>query len=77
VGGDKGPVAAQFGRNLRACRMRALFTQEALAARASLHRTEIGLLERGARVPRIDTLLHLAAALAVEPGELLGEIQID
>jgi transcriptional regulator with XRE-family HTH domain len=33
--------------------------------RASLHRTEIGLLERGARVPRIDTLVKLAAALGV------------
>lgn len=51
--------------------MRTCITQEALADRAELHRTEIGLLERGLRVPRLDTLLRLAAALAVEPGELL------
>lgn len=51
--------------------MRTYITQEALADRAELHRTEIGLLERGLRVPRIDTLLRLAAALAVEPAELL------
>ena len=42
--------------------------------RSSLHRTEIGLLERGARVPRIDTLIKVASALEVPPGELLQGI---
>ena len=42
--------------------------------RASLHRTEIGLLERGARVPRIDTLIKISSALAIPPGELLEGI---
>jgi transcriptional regulator with XRE-family HTH domain len=50
--------------------------QEALAERTGLHRTEIGLLERGARIPRIDTLLRLAVALSVEPSELLKGIQV-
>lgn len=49
-------------------------TQEDLAFRASLHRTEIGLLERGGRIPRIDTLAKLAGALEVEPGELFEGI---
>ena len=31
----------------------------------SLHRTEIGLLERGARVPRIDTLIKIASGLGI------------
>lgn len=61
---------------LRACRMRTYITQEALADRAELHRTEISLLERGHRVPRVDTLLRLAAALDVEPGELLRGIRV-
>jgi len=42
--------------------------------RAGLHRTEIGLLERGARIPRIDTLLKLAAALDIDPSKLLDGI---
>lgn len=62
--------ADRFGQNLRRCRRVANLSQEQLGLRAGLHRTEIGLLERGARVPRIDTLLKLAAALSVEPGEL-------
>ncbi|MBW8060730.1 MAG: helix-turn-helix domain-containing protein [Solirubrobacterales bacterium] len=42
--------------------------------RAGLHRTEIGLLERGERVPRIDTLIKLAAAVSVPPSQLLEGI---
>lgn len=58
-------VGRRFGRNLRAARMQIGLSQEQLGFRAGLHRTEIGLLERGARVPRVDTLLKLAAALGV------------
>lgn len=58
-------VARQFGENLRAVRRQAGLSQEEVGFRASLHRTEIGLLERGARVPRIDTLVKLASALGV------------
>jgi transcriptional regulator with XRE-family HTH domain len=63
-------VAEQFGANLSRLRERSGITQEDLAFRASLHRTEIGLLERGGRLPRIDTLAKLAGALGVEPGAL-------
>lgn len=54
--------------------MKAGLPQEKVAARAGLHRTEIGLLERGERVPRIDTLVKLAGALGVPPGDLLSTI---
>jgi transcriptional regulator with XRE-family HTH domain len=75
-------VARQFGANLSRLREQSGVTQEELAFRASLHRTEIGLLERGGRIPKIDTLAKLAGALEVEPGTLFegirwtpGEIQ--
>jgi transcriptional regulator with XRE-family HTH domain len=58
-------VAKQFGENLRRLRKRAGISQEELGFRCSLHRTEIGLLERGARVPRIDTLVKIATGLGV------------
>jgi hypothetical protein len=45
-----------------------------LGRRASLHRTEIGLLERGGRACRIDTLVRVAGALEVRPEELLEGI---
>lgn len=58
-------VAQRFGQNLRRYRRVADLSQEQLGIRAGLHRTEIGLLERGARTPRIDTLLKLATGLDI------------
>lgn len=67
-------VAERFGANLRRVRRREGLSQEGLAVRASLHRTEIGRLEHGERASRIDTLIRLAGAMAVPPGELLDGI---
>lgn len=60
-------VAARFGENLRRVRRREGLSQEQLAVRASLHRTEVGRLEGGERTCRIDTLLRLAGAMAARP----------
>jgi transcriptional regulator with XRE-family HTH domain len=65
------PVADRFGENLARHRKRAGISQEELGYRASLHRTEVGLIERSERVPRIDTLLKLAGALELPPERLL------
>jgi transcriptional regulator with XRE-family HTH domain len=67
-------VAERFGENLRRVRRRECLSQEQLAARAALRRTEVGKLERAGRVCRIDTLIRLAGAMAVPPGELLEGI---
>jgi len=70
-------VAERFAHNLRCARASTDLSQEELAFRASLHRTEVGLLERGERTPRIDTLAKLAGALGVEPTTLLAGIRWD
>ncbi len=67
-------VAERFGENLRRARRRVGLSQEQVAVRASLHRTEVGLLERGGRVARIDTLIQLAGAMRVPSAELLEGI---
>lgn len=67
-------VASRFGENLVRSRKRAGLSQEELGFRASLHRTEISLLERGARLPKIDTVLKLVGALELQPGDLLEGI---
>ncbi len=64
-------LARQFGENVVIYRRRMGLSQEELGFRASLHRTEIGQLEQGARLARIDTLIKLAGALSVPPGDLL------
>lgn len=68
-------VAERFSENLIRHRKQAGLSQEGLGFAAGLHRTEIGELERGYRLPRIDTLLKLSGALGVEPGELLAGIE--
>jgi transcriptional regulator with XRE-family HTH domain len=65
-------IAQMFAENLVRARNGADLSQEELGVRASVHRTEISQLERGLRVPRIDTLLKLAGGLAVSPCELLA-----
>ena len=67
-------VAQRFGENLRRLRKGAGISQEELGLRCSLHRTEIGLLERGARVPRIDTLIKIASGLGIHPNALMAGI---
>lgn len=56
-------LARRFGANLAAARERSGLSQEEVGFRAGLHRTEVSILERGARCPRLDTLVKLAAVL--------------
>jgi len=65
-------IAAHFGDNLARARRSADLSQDDLSVRASLHRTEISQIERGLRIPRIDTLVKLAGSLEVTPAELLA-----
>jgi transcriptional regulator with XRE-family HTH domain len=64
-------LAARFGENLMRQRRLADVSQEELAVLASLHRTEISQLERGMRIPRIDTVIKLARSLETSVPELL------
>lgn len=65
-------IRQQFADNLRANRERMGLSQEALAEICDLHRTEISLLERCKRSPRLETIVILARALELpSAGELL------
>jgi transcriptional regulator with XRE-family HTH domain len=68
-------IAQTFGDNLRRARREAGVSQETVAFRSDLHRTEIGLLERGERTPRIDTATKLAGAVSVPVATLLDGIE--
>ena len=65
----------QFAANLRLHREKVGLSQEALADLCDLHRTEISLLERSKRSPRLETIVILARGLKLaSPGELLEGI---
>ncbi len=64
-------ILEKFGQKMQKVRQSSGVTQEELAARLSMHRTYIGLIERGERNPTIRTLYKIAKALKVSAGELL------
>lgn len=69
------PVREQFAANLRRHRTRVGLSQEALADVCNLHRTEISLLERCKRSPRLETIVILSRGLELSsPAELLEGI---
>jgi len=68
-------IREQFAANLRRRRIDAGLSQEALADLCDLHRTEISLLERCKRSPRLETIVILARGLGLaSPAELLKNI---
>ncbi|HEY2054585.1 MAG TPA: helix-turn-helix transcriptional regulator [Solirubrobacterales bacterium] len=66
--------AERFAANLRLLRDDADLSQEGLAFRAGMHRTQISLLEGGDRMPRVETLVKLAGGLGATPDDLLDGI---
>lgn len=54
-------------------RKRRLLTQRELAERAGMTEATINRIERGVHEPRISTVRRLAAALDVDPEELLDD----
>lgn len=67
--------AARFGQNLARYRKQAGISQEELGIRSSLHRTAVGQLERGERIPRADTVVKLAGSLGIPPEKLLEGLE--
>lgn len=71
----KEPVRQQFAENLRRHRERLGLSQEELADICNLHRTEISLLERCKRSPRLETIVILSRGLQLaSPAQLLDGI---
>lgn len=60
-------------RNIRELRQERGWSQDELAARAGLHRTYIGTIERAEQSITVDSMEKLAAALNVKVSRLLEE----
>jgi transcriptional regulator with XRE-family HTH domain len=68
-------VARQLGRRVRRRRHFLDLSQEALAERTGIHRTQFSLYESGERMPLTSTLIKLAAGLGVSVDQLLVGIE--
>lgn len=67
---------ARLGARLRARREALGLTQAALAERAGVTSNYVGVLERGLKLPTLDTLITLAKSLEISPAELLGDVGV-
>lgn len=72
---NRGLVAERFALNLARCKRARGMSLTEIAERAEIHRTHVGLLLRGKRLVRIDTVVKLATALDVPPSALLEGVR--
>lgn len=68
-------ILLALARRIRSERERHGVSQEDFAEDCGLHRTAIGLLERGKSIPRLDTLLLVSQGLGLSVSELVRGIE--
>ena len=66
-------MAIAFGKAVRKLRAERGFSQEGFAYEAGVHRTSMGLIERGKAVVSIYTAYRVAEALKIELPALMSE----
>ena len=66
-----------IGDVIRRCRKEKKMSQELISGFADLDRTHYSKIERGLRIPTLDTLFKIAAALDMLPEQLIHEIYIE
>lgn len=64
-------AAELFGERVRAARIALGLSQEDAAQLADMHSTNYGRIERGEANAELHTIVRLATALNVDPGDLL------
>jgi transcriptional regulator with XRE-family HTH domain len=69
-------IQEQIGIRVRELREREGVSQEALAATCGLHRTYIGLIERGERNLSLAVIEQIAAGLGVAVGDLFSTAEM-
>jgi transcriptional regulator with XRE-family HTH domain len=67
-------IRRNLGLNVRRIREERDISQEELAHQADIHRTYISGVERGIRNPSVLVVGRIAAALKVEPSELIVKV---
>lgn len=70
-GSQETRLVAVFASNVRRLRKERRLSQEELAEAAGVHRTYIGMIERGEKNVTIYNIERIASALKVRPGSLL------
>jgi len=64
-------ILLTLGNRMRKLREQKGISQESFADNCGLHRTAVGLIERGKSIPRLDSLLVISEHLGVAVSELV------
>lgn len=67
----KSSILNFFGKRIREERLKKELSQEKLAELANLHRTYIGMIERGEKNITLQNIEKIAKALKIPPSKLL------
>ena len=67
----KKEILIKFGHKVRERRTDLGLSQEELAARAGVHRTYIGMIERAEKNITLENIEKIAKALGLKPSELI------
>jgi transcriptional regulator with XRE-family HTH domain len=66
-------ILIKFGKKVRDERIKLHLSQEALAVRAGVHRTYIGMIERAEKNITLENIEKIAKALDLNVGSLLAD----
>lgn len=67
-------ILEKFGQRIKSLRNEAKISQEDLASISGLHRTYIGMIERGEKNITLKNIEKIATSLNIEISELLKDI---
>lgn len=73
---DQRMLSTQFGKAVRSLRTERGFSQEGFADAVSVHRTTMGMIERGKAVVSIFTAYRIAVALEITLAELFEKVAV-
>ena len=65
-------VTVKFGKRVREIRVLKKLSQEELAEKAGVHRTYIGMIERGEKNITLENIEKIATALEISLNELMN-----
>lgn len=68
------PVLERFGQKVREERLKQGLSQEKLAAKAGVHRTYIGMVERAEKNITLGNMSKIAKALNIKLSELISDL---
>lgn len=67
-------ILIAFGKKVREVRLLKKLSQEGLAEKANVHRTYIGMVERGEKNISLKNIQKIANALEIKIGDLMREL---